>query len=346
MTATGLMCLTLLSPAATSAESPWQRGRESTFVGTVTEAHNRSGGRFRRSHDLNVRVLVLERRGNSADVAVLTLLRRCDDVVSDAVGGVTGVDPSKTPTVPLTRLNLLRIDDNGAVVRLIPTGTPPLVLAEDTPLRAIPAVPLESFPAFEFGMFPPRTHGEGKSWTIASSDSQRPAEFWHHHSPEFVNAEQCAKLRMIQQSAEWDKPQAGQTSWQRTDSVWLSTLDGGVRQLHRAIVQRDGIDPSPAIRIEVNYALQGRSQIIGRAYDRCRTDIEMAYATARDCAAFLADPQRAERKWIDAKTKRLSQYLRDTEPGTPYREAVLAVLRRLEAVRRGDPAPEGPLPSH
>jgi hypothetical protein len=43
-----------------------QRGDELTYTGTVEEAVERPGNRFRRSHKLEIRVLVLETKGRGS----------------------------------------------------------------------------------------------------------------------------------------------------------------------------------------------------------------------------------------------------------------------------------------
>src|SRR5207253_2364813 len=88
----GLLAIALLAPAAPPAGG-LQKGDELTFTGTVEEAVDRPGVRFRRKHQLEIRVLVLERTEKWADVTVVTLLRRTDDIVAGAVGDITGGAP-------------------------------------------------------------------------------------------------------------------------------------------------------------------------------------------------------------------------------------------------------------
>ena len=86
----GFLALALLCPAAPPDPTGLAKGDELTFVGTVEEAGDRPGNRFRRAQTLEIRVLVLEKSAAWADVAVLTLLRRTDDAVAGAVGAITG----------------------------------------------------------------------------------------------------------------------------------------------------------------------------------------------------------------------------------------------------------------
>lgn len=297
MSPTGLMLVALLAPADPPRLG---RGTELTYAGTVTEAVDRPGQRFRRAHDLEVRVLVLDRRPGFADAAVLTLLRRSD---ADRAGP------------PAVRLDLVRIPDDGPAVRLAPTGPAPLRLAH-APAALIPPPPLDSFAPAEFGWLPPA----GAGW--------EPAGFG------FVAAERCEESRRAEAAAGWDQPRGGETAWRRDEAVWVSARDGAARRVHRTIVQRDGVGPAPAVLIETRYALKGQARLIGRTLDRYRDEVEVA-ATAADGLAGL--PPRA----LDARLVELAAYLERTDPGTPYREAVLAARRQVEAVRRGETGPTG-----
>lgn len=335
----GLLTLTLFLPAAPPAAAPrLQRGDELTYTGTVTEAIDRPGTRLRRAHTLEVRVFVLDRRETWADTAVLTLLRRTEDVaVSGAVPAVTGANPDRPPTPPAARLDLVRVHEDGTAHLLAPPGPVPLRFAADTPARVLPAPPLDAFAPFEFGMFPPRPRpGTGAGWAVASTDPTRPAERWQAGEHEFVNTERCARFGMTQQTPDWDRPVGGQTSWQRTDAVLVSTQDGTARRVHRLIRQRDGIASVPAVRVEVKYELKDRGRLIGGTYDRYRQEVETAYAAAADAAPYLRDAVRVGPAPFKLRLARLDAYLTETEPGTPYREAVLAVRRQLDAARQGE----------
>ncbi|MDB5309603.1 MAG: hypothetical protein JWO38_3805 [Gemmataceae bacterium] len=343
MSPAGLLSLTLLLPAAPPGAGPkLQRGDELTYTGTVTEAVDRPGTRFRRAHALEVRVFVLDRRETWADAAVLTLLRRVDDTaVSGAVPVVTGVSSARPPAPPAARLDLVRVHEDGTVHLLAPPGPVPLRFAADTPARTLPAPPLDAFAPFEFGMFPPRPGAAG-SWTAASTDPSRPAETWHAKGSDFINGEQCEHLLMVQQPADWETPRGGQTSWQRVDEVWVSTQDRTARRVHRVICQRDGIAPAPAVRVEVKYELRDRDRTGGRTYDRYRQEIEVAHAAAADLAPLLRDAARLGPEPFKVRLRNLDEYLAENDPGTPYRGAVLAVRRQLDAGRRGEAIPAAP----
>lgn len=342
MSPAGLLSLVLLAPGDVGPKL--QAGDELAYAGTVAEAVDRPGNRFRRRHDLEVRVFVLERRESWADAAILTLLRRAEDVVTGAVAPVTGGTPDRAATPPAARLDLVRIHADGTVHQLLPFGPPPLKLAADTPARAPPAVPLDSFAPFEFGMFPPRPprgHPPDQPWNVASTDLSRPAESWRVRGFEFITAERCAELAMTQQTADWAKPSGNRSAWQRVDAVWVSTADGTARRVHRVVARREGLSDEPLAVVETKYELKGQTRLIGRTFDHYRREIEVGYAAAAEAAPLLPDAVKLGPKPFEARLARLDAHLRGDDQGTPYREALLAVRRQLDAARKGEASPAG-----
>ncbi len=335
MSSAGLLTLALLLPAAPPAGPKLQRGDELIYTGSVSEAVDRPGMRFRRTHELEVRVFVFERRENWADAAVLTLLRRTDDApVAGVLPEVTGVKRAN-PSPPAARLDLVRIHEDGTVHLLAPLGPAPLRFASDTPARALPTLPLDGFAPFEFGMFPPRPKSDEKTWSVATTNSSLIDETWSLKGHDFINNERCVQLQMVQRSSDWEKPRGGLTSWQRVDDIWTAQ-NGLARRVHRAIRHRDGIAPEAAVRIEVKFELQEQGRPIGRTYDRYRLEIETAYLAAAEMAPLFKDAARLGAEPFKQRIARLDEHLAATEPGTPYREAVLAVRRQLDAARRGE----------
>lgn len=334
----GLLTLALLVPAAPPDAGGLPPGTELTFVGSVDEAIERPGVRFRRSQQLDVRVLVLEKKDGWTDVAVLTRLRRGDDAVTGAVGAVTG-GPVETAAPPAVRLDLLRVHADGTAHHLHPTGAPPFVLDAKTPARALPPISLDAFTPFEFGMFPPRPPrtDPDKPWTRASADPNRPAEVWQAQGTDSVTGERCAVLVANQQHPNWAKPVGGKTAWHRAEAVWVAD-DGTARKLHRVIRHRDGTDTEPAAWVEVKLALKQQNKVIGRTLDRYRRDIETAVAAGAELAPFLVDAVKHGPRFFDAKGAKLDAYLDAADASSPYREAVLAVRRQVSAAARGESA--------
>jgi hypothetical protein len=335
----GFLALALLAPGAEPARAVGlQKGDELTYTGTVSEGANRVGNRFRRAHALEIRALVLESSDRWADAAILTLLRRSDDAVSGAVGDITGKARTQPPP-PLVRLDLVRVHADGTAHALFPVGPPPLALDAKTPAHGLPALPLDCFAPFEFGMFPPRAPrgGAGEPWTVASADPARGPETWQETKTEFVTGERCALLVMNQSHANWDKPVGGKTAWHRADAVWVSTFDGTARKVHRVIRHRDGIETDLAAWVEVKFELKDSGRVVGRTFDRARRDIETAFAAASDAAPFLSNAAKHGARAFEARIQKLDAHLSESDATSAYREAVLAVRRQLEAAQRGQP---------
>ncbi len=331
----GLFALTLAiaAPPATGL----QRGDEFTFTGTVAEVVNRVPDFFRRNHNLELRVLVLDRQENWADAVVLTRLQRTEDAVAGAVGAVTGAAAKDFP--PSVRLDLVRIHADGTVHLLTPPGPPPLKLAVTTPARGLPPIPLDAFAASEFGIFPPATprNDDDETWTV-TPPGNRPPQRWKAEKFEFINAERCRLLIGNQMSANWEKPIGGQTSWHRADAVWVSTQDGTARKVHRVIQHRDGIAEAPAAWVEVKYELKDQSRLNGQTFDRTRRDVELAYAALTDAATLAPDAVRLGPKTFENRLVKLDAQLEVTDMASPYREAMQAARRMLDDGRNGKTA--------
>jgi hypothetical protein len=198
-------------------------------------------------------------------------------------------------------------------------------------------VPLDGFAPFEFGMFPPRPprSAPDKPWAVASADPNRQPETWQAQGSEFVTAERCALLVMNQHHANWAKPVGGHPAWHRADAAWVAT-DGTARKVHRVVKHRDGLATELAAWVEVKYELKDQTRVIGRTFDRYRRDVETAFAAAADVAPFLPDAVRVGPKPFEARLQKLDAYLSDSDAASPYREAVQAVRRQLDAARRGE----------
>ena len=239
------------TPPAAPLPGGLQKGDQFTFVGTVDEAAERPGERFRRRHELQLHVLVLERHEKWADAAVLTRLKRTDDAVAGVAGAVTGGAVRKDAP-PLIRLDILRVHADGSVHLLAPPGPVPLLFDAATPARALPLVPLDSFAPFEFGIFPPHPPRLSPSdpWSVAVGPA-RPTETWQAKDPQFLNAERCQYLVMNQESDDWAKPAGGQVAWHRADAVWVSTLMEPPARF-TASSARGGVESPPVAWVEVS----------------------------------------------------------------------------------------------
>ena len=108
---------------APAAPGGLHKGDQLTFVGTVAEQVRRPGKQFRRNHDLELRVFVLDRTEKWADVAVLTRLKRTGDAVAQSAETITSSRP-RPDAPPLIRLDLVRVHADGTAHLLTPARTP------------------------------------------------------------------------------------------------------------------------------------------------------------------------------------------------------------------------------
>jgi hypothetical protein len=162
-------------------------------------------------------------------------------------------------------------------------------------------------------------------------------------------------LVMNQQHPNWEKPIGGKSAWHRADAVWVSTLDGTTRQVQRVVRHRDGLADEIAAWVKVEYALKDQTRAIARTFDRYRRDVETAFATAAEVAPFLPDAVKHGPKFFETRLQKIDDYLKESDASSPYREAVQAVRRQLDAARRGEtvshaapsvrPQPDRPLPA-
>jgi hypothetical protein len=207
-------------------------------------------------------------------------------------------------------------------------------------IRALPLVPIDAFAASEFGVFPPRPPRDagGEAWTVATGPS-RPSQTWRKTESRFFNAERCDCLVMNQESADWTRPVGG-TAWQRSESVWVSTLTGVARKVHRVILQRDGrVEAPPAAWVEMKYELKEQAKLTGRTFDRARRDVETAYSAFADAVLSLGS------KAFETRLARLDAYIQECDPTSAFAEALAAARRALEAARDGDVVPPQLMPT-
>ncbi len=114
--------------------------------------------------------------------------------------------------------------------------------------------------------------------------------------------------------------------------------DGTARKVHRVILQRDGRGASPPRRVETKYELTNHEKLSGQNYNRARRDVEAGYSALADVALLGRDASRSGARGCADAIAKLDVYLSETEPGTPYREAIVAAKRILDP-RQGNVTP-------
>ncbi len=338
MTAVGVALLLVgvsAGPDGVSVGGPrLARGDELHYAGEVQEAGDRLGNRFRKRHTLEIRVFVLEATRDTADCAVLTVVRPLPDPGVTAAVVAIGAARVKEVAAPSVRLDLIRMDDRGRVRLLRPAaGPPPLPLASaDT--AAPPSFPLDSPPVAEFGFFVPFPAAAVKvpsTWDAVEPD--RPPIGWKATAETVWNGGRCLELTAVQQSTGYDQPDAVQTGWKRTESVIVSPADGYASTVTRTVVRRDGRDTVGSLK--VTFEQQPRNRAIGVKYAATRREVETAWALAEELKELLAQGKKVSPDDFRARAVKVDQYLAESAAGTAFRPAVEAVRRRLEAAAVG-----------
>ncbi len=300
------------------------RGQELVYRGTSTEEALGKGVHFTRSYRIESRVFVLDTPARGHDVALYTVLRHAAAHRGEREAG----DPSSV------RLELAHVNLQG---RVEPEGAGSLQLPLDGPATA------------ECGAFvegPKGRVSQGQTWDV--TEPGRPAMTWRLAGAEVLNGTSCLKLVGRQQSDDWDQPRADRTAWRREEIVWVAARLGVAHRVERTILRREPARVEPTQRLTVRYELESSIQYPHQMYEDRRREIVQARGFAKTAAPLLPNPAKHGPRPFGALLHKVAHHL-ESQPPTPYREAVLHVQRRAEAARRGEALPaleqEGAAPS-
>lgn len=333
-----LLVLGLLPGEGLAVGSPrLLRGDELVYTGVVEEASERVGNRFRKWHDLEVRLFVLETYTGYADCALMTRLRpRPDPVVGGAVTQVTGTDFSREPHPASIHIELARVDVRGRVLALNPTpGPPPIPIGPGTDAKPLAPLSIDTPPDLEIGLFvplPTKPATVGTTWEMP--DRNRPPVIWTAKGEALWNGGRCVEVNAVQQTDAWDRPEVSVTGWKRTDRILTNSSDGYACTVERKIEKRQG---NAVIGwIEVKYELQPSTRYTGARYLDVRREAEMAYALSTELRPLLVKKTAVVE--FQARLVKIDAFLKD-HPQAGFREAVEAMRRRYAAAARGEAPP-------
>lgn len=296
------------------------RAQEFVYRGSFAEETLGRGVQFSRNYRIENRVFVLNALAQSSEVILLTVLR-------EQLGGAVRPAGAKLEEASSVRLEPATLTAQGRVTlaggRLlqVPLAGPPV-------LDCAAVVPV-----------PNHRVGLNRPWEIP--EDGRPATVWTVIGTENLGGNPCLKLTGVQQTDDWDRPRADRAAWRREDKVWLSTRAGTVNRLERVIELRDAARREPTQRTTTKYELESSIAYPGQLFDDRNREIAHARAFEQSAAPLLQDPARAGGEATDALLNKIKYYL-DNQPPTPYREAVVQLRRRLEALRQGRAAPAPP----
>jgi peroxiredoxin len=312
---------TAFAPAQTPVTTQWMlaprftRAQELVYKGTTSEETLGNAVQCNRTYRLENRIFVMGMTNKGAEVAIFTRLRERPATTEKAPAAQKEAAQSGS-----VRLELATISTQGRVAST--TGT------------AL-QIPLGGPATCECGAIvevPNRRVGRDQTWE--NTEEGRPPTLWTIGGLENVLGNPCVKLVGVQQSEDWDHPRADHMAWQRRDNVWISTRSGIPCRVERTIEQREPAHREPTQRIVTKFDLESSITYPGQLYDDRVREITHARNFADGAAPLLQDPGRYGASVADGLLTKINRYV-DTQPPTPYREAVLQVKRRIEVAKQG-----------
>jgi peroxiredoxin len=283
-----------------------ERGTELVYRGTFTEQSVGDRVRFQRNYHFETRLLVIDARETGYDLAAMTHLQdksaRTGKSAEQAGGAV--------------RLERLRLEPSG---RLTPAF----------------AVPIEGPPTLEVGMFLEFPRGRlqlNQGWE--TKEVGQPNVAWQVAGRETVLSQPCYKVVGLQSSDDWERPRGDRGAWRRTDTLWVSLSTGQTIRVERTIEQRDPASREVSRMSTLRYDLESNLRHPPALTNDRRVEIARAIEFRTLAAPMLPQPARAGRE-LSALLRKINAFV-EAQPATPYREAVWAVRRQVEAATRGE----------
>ena len=308
-------------------------GDELIYRGTILEASEHVAGRFRKKHDLEIYLLVLETRSGSCDCAVMTKITTwIDPAVADPAESMTGrVSGERKPAVSL---KLIRLDNRGRVMLLdLGDGPPPLLFSAESATSPPPPMPLNMVPEMELGMVVPLPRQPvtlGTQWE--TTESKRPPIVWTAQRESTWNGARSVQVRGIQQTDAWARPLDAVAGWQRAETLWVTQSTGLASRVERKITRREG--SNIVGWIEVNYELQPMNRYVGPRFADARQEVELAFSCDRALETLLTSHRHSDAEFASLQA-RIDRHLQARPVGSAYAEALHAVRRRCVAAADG-----------
>jgi peroxiredoxin len=138
----------------------------------------------------------------------------------------------------------------------------------------------------------------------------------------------------LQTSDDWERPRADRGAWRRTDTLWISIRSGQTIRVERTIEQREPASREISRMSTLRYDLESNLRHLPALTNDRRVEIVRAIEFRTLATPMLPQPARASRE-LAALLRKINAFL-EAQPATPYREAVLAVRRQVEAAGRGE----------
>jgi peroxiredoxin len=274
-----------------------QPGLELVYRGKVDEQSLAPGVMFRRSYQLEVRLLVLEVRRGQAVCAFLTQLSNGTEEHASA------------------RLEIAEVDSLG---RLLP------------PAHAVPGLP-NSPATWEHGfmvevskpVLPDRAR-----WMTA--EPGLPLKQWEVAGLSPLGGTPCVWLRGVQETEDWRAPRADRAAWQVLDNVWISNRAGVAQKVQRTGLYRSPARQNPDYKITTTYELESLLQYDGSFFLQRRRDVEQVADIAAQLRALKDGTRKPTALEWKALLERIDQCIK-LPAMTPYREAVWSLRSVAQA---------------
>jgi hypothetical protein len=286
-------------------------GMELVYAGTHTETVSRTGERTRRTWDLETRILVLPSPNGPSEIAVVTK-------------STLRTDNGKPAPPPAIRLELARIESNGAVRFVRPLS--------------LPAIPLEGPPTVDIGAFvaspPDGQLASGKTWDAL--DERQNVRTWRVEGIDWEVRNTVRLVGTTQTAAKGDQP-----AWSRKETVWRDTYHGYGSKFRREILIEGTGSNSPRISSETSVELRPPFHFAGRFLEPVRRDINQALAFDNDLAELLRGGAFSRPDEYQRLISGIDRYLRvQMSPTEAYRDVIRAIRRRAETAMHGNRPPE------
>jgi hypothetical protein len=318
----------------------WVRGEEIVYTGGVLEASDRIENRYRKQYSLEVRLFVLEVNREGADCALMTSISPQEDpLIAKAPGSQSGAASGKAKIPPAVRLELVRVDSRGRVLRLEPPlGPPPIPLKPETRTTQFPAISLEGIPSLELGLFVPwPVEGVqlGSRWDTTEPD--RPPLGWQAKDTREWNGGRTLRVQATQQTPNWDRVQGNGESWMVTRTALVPPADGYAAVVEWQLIRRLGREQVGSL--QVKYERQPTIRHVGGRYTDVRADVEQAWWMAAELAEMHSQSGRVQLNEVRTRLTRIEQYLSDTPVRSNFRSALEATRRRYANSLQGSAPP-------
>ncbi len=287
------------------------RSQELVYRGTYGEENLGDKTQFTRSYRVETRVFVLDTTAKETELAFFTVLKYKDARPAEPAGHAE----TTAASVRLERVRVDLLGKSGADAGL--------------------TVPLEGVPTIECGIFvevPKGRRASDETWEVA--EEGRPVRTWRIAGNETVNGASCLKVVGVQQSDDWDRPNGEHPAFRRTDTLWIAPRLGVACKVERVVEHKEPGRKEPNQRSVLRYDLESTLPYPGQLSEDRHSEILQAVAFRESALPLLPSPAKFGPQLTTLLNK--INYHLDHQTPTPYREAVLAVKKRVEAARRGE----------